>query len=108
MGIQFANTGTVDVQEGSLEFGGNATTVSSGKYTSAAGTYLEIDNQTLTAGSVTSLAGSGALQQCTEEGSCSVAGDMNAASTTFTGPVQLGSSLEARRRGELRAARAGL
>ncbi len=95
IGIPFTNTGAVDVQQGSFVIAGNATTVSSGTFTSAAGTYLEVDNQILTAGSVISMAGSGALQNCTEEGSCSVAGDMNAASTTFTGPVQLGTSLEA-------------
>ena len=103
IGMPFANTGTVNVQQGSLDVGGNGSTLSSGTFTAAAGTYLEIDGQILTAGSVISLAGSGALQGCTDDGSYSVAGDTNASSTSFTGPVPVGHVAGGERQGELRA-----
>ena len=91
----FANSGSVIVQQddGAL-FEGNGSTVSTGTFTAAAGTDLEIDDEMLAASSVVSSDGSVTLVGCTEAGSYSAAGGTSASGTTFTGTVvNVGSSL---------------
>ena len=83
---------SLQLLSGNLSLAGGGTV--SGSMSGAAGTDLSLSGQVLTTTSVISSAGSVSLSGCTEAGSYSVAGDTGASSTTFTGPVQLGTSLE--------------
>ena len=92
--VPFLNTGSVLVQQGSVDLGGTGSTTSTGSFNVDAGAGLGISGQILTTSSVISSAGLVALNGCTEAGSYTSTGDTNAINTSFTGPVQLGTSLE--------------
>ena len=92
--LPFINSGTVDVQQGSLGLGGDGSTVSSGTFTGDAGTSLNIGGQVLTASSTISSDGSVGINSSTEAGSYSAAGGTAAYDSSFTGTViDLGPSL---------------
>jgi hypothetical protein len=93
--IPFANSGSVQLLQGDLELDGTGGTASTGSFTAAAGTHLDLTGQALAASSVVSSDGSVAIEGSTEAGSFRAAGGTSAADTTFTGPVvSLGPSLD--------------
>ncbi len=93
--IPFNNAGSVVVQRGELDLGYLASATSTGSFTGAAGTTLNLDLQMLAPSSEICSQGTVGLYACIEAGSYSAAGGTLADDTTFTGPVlDLGSSLE--------------
>ena len=95
IGVQFNNTGSVDLQEGFLTLGGDGASISTGSFTGDVGTALELDVQFLTPESAVCTAGTLRFVTCIVGGSLSATGSTYAANTNFTGPVlDVGSSLE--------------
>ncbi len=93
--VPFANSGSVQLQQGTLNLSGTGSTPSTGSFTAAAGTTLGLDGQVLAASSVVSSDGSVSIEGSAEAGSYAAAGGTFALDTSFTGPVvALGASLE--------------
>ena len=92
--LPFVNTGSVVLDQGGLTLNGDGMTPSPGTITTAAGTYLDLQNMVLPPSSLVSSNGDVELDGVTEAGSYSSAGATITYGAAFTGQVLgLGSSL---------------